>query len=294
MSEENKSTSPFNLFWPQEMTNFWSGMLQKSFTSSQGSGEDDKTAKSNRFVEHYQTNVNLMKSFQKIMMSEPDYSANLAKFIQTLPEIILRMAKSGYEASSQLQQHILEKTAKINRHTEAYNFDNLDQETFKALTDIYEKEFRPYLQVPPLGLMRFFQERFNTLLDKQNVLETTLAEFLSILYTPMEKSSQVLKEKIEKMAKDGNPPKEAKEVYNMWVRILEGHYINLFKTDLYLNALHDTLGRLEDFLLAKDKAMRDFLMLLPVPTNQEMDELYKEFYILKKRVKELEKKLESV
>jgi len=33
---------------------------------------------------------------------------------------------------------------------------------------------------------------------------------------------------------------------------------------------------------------------LPVPTNKEMDELYKEFHLLKKRVNELEKKVKSV
>ena len=30
--------------------------------------------------------------------------------------------------------------------------------------------------------------------------------------------------------------------------------------------------------------------MLPVPTQKEMDELYKEIYLLKKRIKELEKR----
>jgi polyhydroxyalkanoate synthesis regulator phasin len=30
--------------------------------------------------------------------------------------------------------------------------------------------------------------------------------------------------------------------------------------------------------------------MFPVPTHKEMDELYKEIYLLKKRIKELEKK----
>ena len=35
----------------------------------------------------------------------------------------------------------------------------------------------------------------------------------------------------------------------------------------------------------------DMLQNLPIPTNKEMDELYKDLYILKKRVKELERKV---
>jgi polyhydroxyalkanoate synthesis regulator phasin len=33
------------------------------------------------------------------------------------------------------------------------------------------------------------------------------------------------------------------------------------------------------------------LQNLPIPTNKDMDELYKDLYILKKRVKELERKV---
>ena len=291
MDEESKETSPANLFWPQAMTSFWSNML-KTIPANADAGQDAQMATKNRFLEQWQTNLNLMKSYLQ-MMNAPENTSTTAKSMTALPEIILKMAKSGWDASFQLQKNLVEKTVKIGQRTEAYNFDNLDHETFRALADIYEKEFRPYLQVPPLGLMRFFQERFNTVLDKKNIFEATIAEFLSILYIPMEKASKVLQEKIEKMTKEGTPPKEAKEVYNIWIKILEGHYMNLFKTDLYLNSLHSTLNKLEDFLVAKDKAMRDFLMLFPVPTNQEMDDLYKEFHLLKKRVKELEKKVKS-
>jgi len=37
--------------------------------------------------------------------------------------------------------------------------------------------------------------------------------------------------------------------------------------------------------------MRDFLQLMPVVTHRDMDDLYKEFHLLKKRVRELEKKI---
>ena len=49
--------------------------------------------------------------------------------------------------------------------------------------------------------------------------------------------------------------------------------MNLFKSKEYTDALHNTINKMEDFILAKDEAMTDFLQLLPVPTNKEMDEL---------------------
>jgi polyhydroxyalkanoate synthesis regulator phasin len=255
--------------------------------------EKEETVAKNRFLEQWQANLNLTKSFSQAM-SEPESATAAAKSINALPEIILKMVQSGWEAGLQTQKHILEKFGKIGQRTEAYNFDNLDQEVFKAFTDIYEKELRQYLHIPQLGLTRLYQERFNALLDKKNIFETTLAEFLSVLYLPIEKSFKVLQEKLQTMAEEGIMPKEIKEHYAMWIKILEGHYMNLFKSKEYTDALHNTINKLEDFVMAKDETMRDFLQFLPIPTNKEMDELYKEFHLLKKRVNELEKKVKSV
>jgi archaellum component FlaC len=46
--------------------------------------------------------------------------------------------------------------------------------------------------------------------------------------------------------------------------------------------------------VAKQEFLRDGLQQLPIPTNKDMDDLYKELYLLKKRIKALEKKVEQV
>jgi hypothetical protein len=290
MSDEGKSF-PFNessIFpWLKNAADMWLNMAQ-TMPSGTDSALKTQTAVQNRFTRQLETNLNLLKSFSR-MMSEPESASAAASSFSALPEILLKMAGSGFEVAMQIQNHLMDKAGKIGKRTEAYNFDNLDQDVFKALTEIYEKELRQYLKIPPLGLTRFYQERFNELLDKHNLFETTLAEFLSILYLPMEKSFRVLQEKLQEMAEEGHLPGDTKENYGMWLKILEGHYMNLFKSKEYADALHRTLNKLEDFLIAKDDAMRDFLQLMPVVTHRDMDDLYKEFHLLKKRVRELEK-----
>jgi polyhydroxyalkanoate synthase subunit PhaE len=288
---QNKEDDFLFPFWLKASTEMWSNLAQV-IPDPEGSGEKSSSGASNRFEEQWRKNLKLMKSFSQTM-SQPESTAAAINAINTLPEIILKMAKSGWEASFQTQQHILEKAGKIGKRAEAYNFDNLDQEVFKALTDIYEKELRQYFHIPQLGLARYYQERFNEFLDKKNIFETTLAEFFSIIYLPMEKSFKVLQEKLQTMSQEGILPKEAKENYAMWVKILEGHYMNLFKSKEYTDALHNTLEKMEDFIVAKNNCVQDFLQFLPVPTNKEMDELYKEFHQLKKRVKELEAQVKS-
>jgi len=276
--------------WLQTLGEMWLN-LAKAVPPNSDTALKTQTVIQNRFTEQLQTNLNLMKSLS-LMMSQPESASAAANSVNALPEILLKMAKSGFDAAIQIQNHMIEKAGRIGKRTEAYNFDNLDQEIFRALTDVYEKELRQYLKIPPLGLTRFYQERFNAMLDKHNLFETTLAEFLSILYLPMEKSFKIFQEKLNQMAEEGSLPKDTKESYAMWLKILEGHYMSLFKSKDYTDALHRTLGNLEDFIIARDQALNDILQFLPVVTHKDLAILYREFYDLKKRVKALEKQME--
>lgn len=292
MTEEDKKNQ-FNessIFpWLQMVADMWLNMA-KAMPSGSQTALNTQSALQNRFTEQLDTNLNVLKSFSR-MMKQPESESAATNAMSALPEVFLKMAKSGFEAAMQIQSHLLEKAGKIGKRTEAYNFENLDQDIFKAFSEVYEKEIQQYFKVPPLGLTRFYQERFNELLNQNNIFETTLAEFLSILYLPMEKSFKVFQEKLQQMAEEGNIPTATKENYAMWLKILEGHYMNLFKSADYTEALHRVLKHFENFMIAKNETMHDYLQMLPVVTNKDIDDLYKEFHLLKKRVRKLEKLL---
>ncbi|MFZ1979828.1 MAG: poly(R)-hydroxyalkanoic acid synthase subunit PhaE [Smithella sp.] len=293
MTEEDKQ-SPFkepSVFpWLQTAVDMWFNMA-KAMPSNSDTALGTPTAIQNRFTKQLDTNLHLLKSFSR-MISEPESAPAVANSFIALPEILFKMAKSGFDAALQIQNHLIEKAGKIGKSTEAYKFDNLDQDVFEALKDVYEKELRQYLKIPPLGPTRFYQERFNEMLDKYNLFENMLAEFFSVLYLPMEKSFKVFQEKLQQMAEEGNLPKETKESYAIWIKILEGHYVNLFKSKEYTDVLHRTLNQMNDFIIVRNKTLEDFFQLLPIVTHKEIDDLYKEFHVLKKRVKELEKRLD--
>jgi uncharacterized coiled-coil DUF342 family protein len=65
--------------------------------------------------------------------------------------------------------------------------------------------------------------------------------------------------------------------------------MSLFKSPEYVSAMAKTLGALEDFIAARNAITQDFLKTMAVPTQDELDELYKDLYQLKKRIKILEK-----
>jgi polyhydroxyalkanoate synthesis regulator phasin len=75
----------------------------------------------------------------------------------------------------------------------------------------------------------------------------------------------------------------------MWVKILEGHFMTLFQSPEYNKSLGETMIALEDYISARNRILQDMLQSMPVPTRKEMDDLYKEIYLLKKKVRDLEK-----
>ncbi len=260
------------------------------FTESASSGMH-KTAKS-RSIESWES---MLKMWRLVMPPVNDKEAMdiYMKGFNALPEILAKVAHAGWDASTEMQRKAIEKAGKIGQKTEAFNFDQLDEGLFKAWRDIYEQELSQFLKIPSLGLARYYQERFNILLDRYNVFEAAFSEFLYIVYQPFEKTKTVLQDKLEELAREGKIPEKSKDIYNMYIKTLEGHYMTLFKTSEYEEALKEMLSQLNAFWMAKDEVARDLLQILPIPTHKEMDELYKDLYVLKKRVRALEDKLKS-
>jgi hypothetical protein len=79
----------------------------------------------------------------------------------------------------------------------------------------------------------------------------------------------------------------------MWIKTLEGHYMTLFRSTEYTQAMSKTINAMEDYTVARHEIVQDYLQMFPVPTNEDMDEVYKEIYELKKKVKALEKRLDK-
>ena len=292
--EENKSgknnMDAMMQDWMKASTDFWTSMLKAVPASAPTFTAPDGGGIKNRYAESMEATLKRMQSASSAL-NDPEMADAVLKGLNTLPEFFMKIAKAGWEASSRLQEKIVEKAGKIGQKTDAYQFENLDQGIFKAWREIYEEEFSQYLQIPQLGLNRYYQERLNHLLDQSNVLNASLSEFLYILYLPMEKSMKVFQDKIEDLSKEGNIPDKAKDYYKLWVKILEGHYMNLFKSPEYLASLREMTSQAEDYITAKNEVLQDILQSLPIPTNRDMDNIYKDLYLLKKRVKVLEKEL---
>jgi class III poly(R)-hydroxyalkanoic acid synthase PhaE subunit len=290
-AKESLDPKPMLENWLKAATDFWGPVLEM-WTPASGKTDTSMKQEGSRAKKNLESALRSWKAMSAAM-SEPETGKSIFEGIRVLPDIVLKMTQTGWDGYLKLQQQWYERLLRTGQATEAYSFDNLDQDALSVWTDMYEKEFRRLLHMPQVGLARFYQERANKAMDQFNLLQAAMAEFLQVLFLPMEKSLQVMQEKMAEMAEAGQMPDNPKEYYQMWIKILEGHYMTLLKSPEYTSKMHTTLGAFENFVAAKNEILQDFLQTLPVPTNKDMDELYQEIYLLKKRMREHEKKRAS-
>ena len=290
MVEDNSAPGTLLEAWMESATGFWDqmGSMWAGASGAPQAPTTSKRADKSRVQESMGSALKMWQAISSIM-NEPGAMDSLFQGINTLPEVLLRMGQTGWKRYFQQQQQWFERAGKIGERTEAYKFENLDQNTFKAWTEIYEEEFRKFLNVPQLGLTRAYQERMSRFTDRFNLFQGAMVQFMSLLNLPMEKSFKVMQEKLEVLTREEGLPEDSQAYYRMWIKILEGHYMTLFKSSEYTQVLGKTINAMEDFMVAKHEMLQDFVQMLPVPTQKDMDGLYKELYLLKKRIKQLEK-----
>ncbi len=289
MSENKKEeTYPESLmsFWMKSATDFW----ESTYRMWPGGSEPFQSEGLKKQFQRLESAPKMWKSFVSTL-STPENVNAMIKGVDILPEAILQTLQSGWGGYSDLQKEWLEKASRMGKRSEAYKFENIDNDLFKTWAEVYEKEFRQFLNVPQIGLTRFYQERMGQTLDRFNLFEIAMSEFMNLLNLPMEKSAKAMSEKLEEATEKGELSENFEKYYSEWIKILEGHYMILFKSTEYIQVLNNVLDAGENYSLARNHLIEDILQSSPVATNRDMDELCKEIYLLKKEVKKLSKKV---
>lgn len=295
--KQSQDTSGKDAFtqWTQSMNEMWGGVLRLWFPDG-GRAADDSTGKKSKTdqgaAERVRDSVEAaLMNWQTLSgaLSEPGALDALFKGIGAMPEVLATLAQTGMNGFMEIQQKTLDRANRLGDYVDASTFANMDENFFETWTGMYEKEFRRFLQIPKLGLVREYQERISESVDAYNTFQVTLNEFLRLLALPVNRSFVVLQEQVADLAEKGELPEDGKAYYDMWIKVLEGHYMTLFQTPEYADILAKTLNSLTAFKNARNAVIEDMLDGLPIPTRSETDALYQEIHRLKRRLRALEK-----
>lgn len=291
--DKDKTGTDFLSAWMKTADDVWGNMFRT--WSDAAATFRPSAASSSGSSGHAQASLDAaMKTWQILSstLARPEIMDSMFKGPSTMPEILMKLAQSSLAGFLEFQQKWFERAGRIGKSTEAYTFEDLDENAFRAWKEIYEKEFSQFFNIPQLGLTRFYQEKVNQTLDKFNLFQTAIGEFIRLLYLPVTRSYSVLQEKLGELSEAGELPEDPQKYYQMWIKILEGHYMTLFQSNEYIETMGKTLDAMSEFSAAKNNLLEDILTIFPISTQKDTDDLYKEIYLLKKRIKALEKKLD--
>lgn len=275
--------------WIKWTMDFWQAMAEMG-PGLAGPGQGGKDAAMDASEgDSWLAALKLWQAFFSLM-TDPGTVAAVFKGIKAPSEIILKMAQAGWEGYFHLHQQWLEGWQGDGAHAATMHYENLDQDIFKICNEIYESDFNQLLNLPHLRLTCLSQEGVNQAMDKFNQFQAAMAEFIYLVYLPVKKSLRAMGGARENGA--DWPPEDFREYYKGWLKILEGYYMTLFQSREYTGTLSHALNALEDFFTAKQKLINDAMVALGLPTRRDLDEVYREMYLVKKSMKEMAKKID--
>lgn len=288
MTEERGSEEPSGGDWAKMFTELWNPLMGNWADMFKPGAAQQVPLFDGRMGESVHAAAKLWRTVFSAM-GEPEAFETFQKATQITPDLVLGFAQTCIQGFMNFQDQANEWVRKRAAAKDSIDIRALDKEFIQQWSDIYEKEYSKYLQIPQIGLGRFYQERAMRVADKYNVFQGVFSEFLHMLYLPLEKAFKSLQEKMAEMTEAGPLDEKSKTYYNLWVRLLEGHYMELFKQPEFTDSLGRTLGALTEYSAAKQAVVNDILKAYAIPTHNDLDDLYKEIYLLKKRIRAYEK-----
>jgi hypothetical protein len=290
MTQENSvqvASEPLLAAWIKWTMDFWDTMAQMGPGLAGGQASRETSVPESPWL----AALNLWQAFFSLL-TEPGTVTAVFQGIQAPSKIILRMTQAGWGGYFYLHQQWLEGWQGGGFPSGVEGYENLDQNIFNTCSEIFEQDFRRLLNLPHLCLTGLPQEGVIRATVAFNQFQAAMAEFIHLLYLPVKKSLRAMGAEWVNGG-PGKPPEDFKEYYKRWLKILEGHYMTLFQSAEYIRTLTHTLYALEDFTTAKQELLSEAMAGLGLPSRREMDDLYREIYLLKKSVRVMARKLDQ-
>ena len=290
---KNNFFNPFSKDWMDTTTKFWDNAFKLQNEAMNGmTGFMDFFSKtsSKSQPDHLFKMGQSINKFVVSFFSKPENLNGFAATSEMLPVLIMNLSQNLAASFTEIQSILMEKSSTLGSNINELNIDDLNAGIFAIWKELYKSDFQKFYNIPQLGLARNYQEQINTTLDTGNQFFMAFSEFMNLLYIPVEKAGTMVMEKYQEKIENNELTDDPKLLYKLWIKTLEGYYMQMLQSPEYNQALNSVINTHADHKAAQGHILKAFLHQLQIPTNKEMDELYKEIYLLKKKIRVLEKK----
>ena len=188
------------------------------------------------------------------------------------------------------------------------SFDNLQDSTnravqgdqsalndfFRTWHETFQDSYGKLFNIPAMGFSRETNEKIQKSIEAYLEYVYSTNEFSLSLYKVGYDAMDKLMSKIQEENEKGNPPKTFKEFYDLWIETNEEVYLNLFNQESFAKMLGNLVDAGVTFKRRYDDLVMEALNELPIPTDHDMDSVYRKTYELNKQVKEHKKTIENL
>ncbi len=171
---------------------------------------------------------------------------------------------------------------------------NALKEYYNIVTESYNKSFGQFMNMSGLGI---YKENFETQMqgvDAYVQFINIYNELMALVSKSFSDSMETVTSNYSALMNEDKQPKTFKEFYELWLGINENNLITLFGTEEFSKVYCKVAEKYCEFKIKFDKLAGLYLKVLPLPSKDDMDSLYKTVYDQKKEIKNLKAEISGL
>ena len=269
----------------ESLTQMWTGKIpgMDAYTKlfDMWKGLEDPIA----FLQNYQEKyTDFMQEVLKNFL--PAGSMALFEKPQDLAKTCVDFYKNFLSPWMQIDAGIMERIAAGDRH--AYI------DFFKDFNTKYEESVEKIFSMMGMGANRESNEDLMKVMNAYIKMLFTAGELSVLISDSIRDSAKVLVDRYQQNIKEGKVVTTFRDFYNLWYSVTEPVLFALLNTDDFSKVFGDFSDKYAQYMIALNKVQERMLASLPIPTNSDMNSLYRTVYDLRKAVRDLTREVESL
>ncbi len=165
---------------------------------------------------------------------------------------------------------------------------------FRTFNDRYDETFSKVFNMMGMGLNRESNGEQMQVINSSIKMMFAVGELVALVSETCANSMNTLVERYQEGIKDGKAVTTFHEFYDLWYKVTEEALLALFDTDEFAKVFGDFADKSSQYMIALNKVYERTLSQLPIPTNKDMESLYRTVYDLRKEVRDLRREVDAL
>jgi len=165
------------------------------------------------------------------------------------------------------------------------NLNEIHAHMSDHLLELYQECVGKYLTAPQFGIPREALQQINIAISAYHKFMGAVGDFLIMFSTPFKKSMDILQQAIKDRERTDESFQTAKEVYHFAVKIFDKEYDDWLKSPAGVQSVVNMVDNYLEYRKKLNPVKDIWLKSLSIPTQREMEDVYRGIYDLKKKTR---------